>query len=93
MFLASSIITGLIRILFHARACGKFVVGLYIYFRLQAAIFDFSLSPTHVIVYISQVVLLDIETIGIAVGILMLSRIKAEIYVISYPLPVTGRHL
>jgi len=38
MFLASSIIIGLIQILFHVRVCGKFVV--YIHFRLQTAIID-----------------------------------------------------
>jgi len=43
-------------------------------------------------------VLLDIENIGIyyipiAVGISLLTPIQAEIYVISYTLPVTGRHL
>jgi len=42
---------------------------------------------------ISPVVLLDIENIGINIGILLLSRIHAEIYAILYPLPVTGRHL
>jgi len=35
---------------------------------------------------------LDIEKIGIAVRISLLSRVQAEIYVISYPLPVLGRH-
>jgi len=34
--------------------------------------------------------LLDPENIGIVVGILLLSRIQAQIYVISYTLPVTG---
>jgi len=42
--LASSIINGLNRILFHVRVYGKFVV--YIHFRLQASICDFSLTPT-----------------------------------------------
>jgi len=60
------------------------------HFRLLAAIFDFSLTPKHGSVQISPVALLDIENIGIAVGISLLSRIQAEI---SYPLPVTGRHL
>jgi len=45
IFLASSIITGIIRILFPGRVCGKFVV--YIHFRFQTAIFDFSLTPTN----------------------------------------------
>jgi len=30
---------------------------------------------------------------GLAVGISLLSCIRAEIYVISYPIPVNGRHL
>jgi len=37
--------------------------------------------------------MLDIANIGKAVGISLLSRIKAEIYVISYLLPVSDRHL
>jgi len=37
--------------------------------------------------------LLDIENIGKAVGISLLSRIQAAIYVIPYPLPVTGRNI
>jgi len=42
---------------------------------------------------ISQVMMLDAKNIHIAVGISLLSRIQAEIYVIPYPLPVIGRHL
>jgi len=38
-------------------------------------------------------VLLDPGNMGVAIGILLLSCIRAEIYVISYLLPVTGRHL
>jgi len=30
---------------------------------------------------------------GLAVGMLLLSWMRAEIYVIFYPLPVSGRHL
>jgi len=44
MFLASSIITELIRILFRVRVYGKFVA--YTFFRLQAAIFDIPLTLT-----------------------------------------------
>jgi len=41
-----------------------------------------------------SVVLLEIENIDKAVGIVLLSRKQlAEIIFISYPLPVTGRHL
>jgi len=42
---------------------------------------------------ISPVMMHDAKNIGIAVEISLLSRIQAEIYVIPYPLPVTGRHL
>jgi len=38
-------------------------------------------------------VLPDLENIGIAVGILLISCIEAEMYVISYLLPVNGSHL
>jgi len=44
MILASSIITGLIQILFHVKVYGKFMV--YIHFWLQAAIFDIPLTLT-----------------------------------------------
>jgi len=61
----------------------------YIYSRFQAAIFDVSLIPTNGSVYISPVVLLDTENIGIAVGILLQACVQVEI---SYPLPVPCRH-
>ena len=35
----------------------------------------------------------DTENLGIAVGISLLSCIRAEIYVVSYVLPVNGRQL
>jgi len=38
-------------------------------------------------------VLLDPGNMGVAVGISLLSSLLAEIYVISYLLPVNGRHL
>jgi len=38
-------------------------------------------------------VLSDPGNMGVSVGISLLSCILAEIYVISYPLPVSGRHL
>jgi len=38
-------------------------------------------------------VLPDLENISIAVGISLLSCVPAEVHVISYALPVTGRHL
>jgi len=62
----------------------------HMYFRLLAAIFDFSLTTTNGSVWISPVVLLDIKNIDIAVGISLPSYIQAEIYVIPYPLPGTS---
>jgi len=41
---------------------------------------------------ITLVVMLEAKNIGITVGILLLSRIQAEINIISYALSVTGRH-
>jgi len=38
-------------------------------------------------------VLLNVENMGIAVEISLLSCIEAEIYVISYLLPINGSHL
>jgi len=64
-----------------------------IHFRLLAAIIDLSLTPTHGSAYNSPIVLLDIDNIGIIVGISLLSRIQAEKYAIPYSLPVTGHHL
>jgi len=58
----------------------------YIHFRLQAAIFDIPLTLTYDSLRTRAVMLLDPENICIAVGILLLSCIQAEIYVISYPL-------
>jgi len=63
------------------------------YFRLMAAIFDFSLIRTSDSLRSSLVVSTDLENTGIAVGILLLSCIEAEICVISYLLPVNGSHL
>jgi len=42
---------------------------------------------------ISPVMILDVKNLNITVGISLLSRVQAEIYVFPYPLPVTGRHL
>jgi len=49
-----------------------------VYFRLQAEIFNASLTLTYGSVYFSPVMLIDLESIGIAVGIALLSRIQAE---------------
>jgi len=59
----------------------------------MAAIFDFSLIRTSDSLWGSLVVSPDLENMGIAVEISLLSSIEAEIYVISYLLPVTGSHL
>jgi len=65
----------------------------YLYFRLMAAIFDLSPIHTSGILRSTSVVLPDLENIGIAVGISLVSCMEAEIYVISYLLPVNGSHL
>jgi len=62
-------------------------------FRLMAAIFDLSPIRTSGILRSTSVVLPDLENIGIAVGNSLLSCTEAEIYVISYLLPVNGSHL
>jgi len=62
------------------------------HFRLQVAIVDFSLSPTNGSGTISQVVLLENEHVGIAVAIVLLWRVNAEMNVISYALPISCRH-
>jgi len=42
----------------------------------------------------SEVIMLpNPGNVGVAVGILLLSCIRAETYVMSYLLPVNGRHL
>ena len=64
-----------------------------IYFRLMAAIFDIPLIRTLGSLRSSLVVLPDSEIVGIAVGISLLSCIRAEAYVISYLLPVNGCHI
>jgi len=40
----------------------------------------------------SPVMLPDLQKISVAVGMLLLTCIQAEIYVIPYPLPVKDRH-
>jgi len=59
----------------------------------MAAIFDIQQNPTEDSIPSSLSVLLDPENMGVAVGISLLACIRAEIYVMSYPLPVNGRHL
>ena len=50
-------------------------------------------TPMSKSIHTTYVKLLDPENMGIGVGILLLSCIPAEIYVISCLLPVTGRHI
>ena len=49
------------------------------YFRLMAAIFDFQHTQTSGRIPINLFVLLDLENVGIAVGIVLLSCVEAEI--------------
>ena len=64
-----------------------------VYFRLLAAIFDFRHIQTSDSILTSFSVLPDPENMGLAVGISLLSCLRAEIYVLSFLLPVIGRHL
>lgn len=59
----------------------------------MAAIFDLRHTQTSDSIPISLSVMPDLENMGLAVGISLPSCIRAEIYVISYLLPVNGRHL
>ena len=60
---------------------------------VMAAIFNLQHTQTSVNIPLCFSVLSDPENLGIAVGIALLSRTRAEIYVISYLLPVNSRHL
>jgi len=66
-----------------------------IYFRLMAAIFGSQYAQTRMqdCIPSSISVLPDPRNIGVAVGISLLSCIRAEIYLISYLLPVNGCRL
>jgi len=57
------------------------------YFRLWAAIFDLQHAPVKDSIPSSLSVLPDSENMGVAVGNLVLSCIRAEIYGMSYLLP------
>ena len=59
----------------------------------MAAIFDLPFTMTSESIHNSPTVLRDSENIGVAVGILLLSHIEAEMMDIAYVLPVTGGHL
>ena len=65
----------------------------HIYFRLQATVFEFSEIHTSDSSRSSLIMYFDPENMAIAVGISLLSCIRAEIYVISSLLLVNGRHL
>ena len=58
-----------------------------------AAIFDFPATRTSDSLRSTLVVLHEPECTGTAVGIPLLSRIQAMIYITSYLLPVSGHHL
>jgi len=64
-------------------------------FLVTDAIFDTPLTLTKDIIRTIAVMLLHSENIGrpITVGIVLVLCIQAKIYIISYALPVTGRHL
>jgi len=64
-------------------------------FRLMslATIFNLIHTQAYDSIPSSLDLLSDPGNTGVAVGISLLSCIRAEIYVISYPLPVSGRHL
>ena len=57
------------------------------YFRLMAAIFELSVTLSSQSIHISPSVLLNTENVEVAVGISLLSCIRAEIFVIAYVLP------
>jgi len=59
----------------------------------MAAIFDIRHTQTSDYIRTSLVVLPDPENMSLAVGISLLSCIRAEIYVFSYVHQVNGRHL
>ena len=63
------------------------------YFRLMAAIFDLSVTPTSESIHNSSTVLLDPENVKVAAGISLPSYTQAEIYDITCVLPVSGSHL
>ena len=63
------------------------------YCRFMAAMFDLIVTLTSESIHISPTVLLDPETVGVAVGMLLLSCIEAEIYEIAYVLLVNGGHV
>jgi len=63
------------------------------HFQLMAAIFALRHTRTEDNIPSSLYLLSEPGNMGIAVGISLLSCKRAEIYVISYALPINGRHL
>ena len=59
----------------------------------MAAILDFQHTQMSNSIPISLSVLSDLENMGIAVGNSLLKCIEAEIYVISFLLPINDHHL
>jgi hypothetical protein len=59
----------------------------------MAAIFDFRHTETSDSIPTSLSVLPDLDNLGKAVGISLLSSMQAEIHANTYLLPVPGRHL
>jgi len=59
----------------------------------MTAIFDFQHARTYDSIPSSLYMLRDTGNLGVAVGISLLSCIWADIYVMSYLLPVNGHHL
>ena len=58
----------------------------------MAAMFDLPVTLTSESSHCSFTVLLDLDNVGVAVGISLLSHIQAKIYDIVYVLPVNGGH-
>jgi len=57
----------------------------------MSAVFDFSFFQTWGIIRSSLIGLLYLKNMGIAIGLSLISCIEAEVYVISYLLPVNCR--
>jgi len=92
MFLRSSNMTALVRILSYVWVSGISKMVAYnrkwIYNTYLPQILTWNKT-----IRIGPVMILDAEKINIAVGFSLLSRMQAEMHVISYPLSVTGPHL
>ena len=59
----------------------------------MAAMFDLPVAPKSESIHTSLTVLLDHENVELAVGILLLSYSKANLWDFAYVLPVNGGHL